>query len=59
MQTITAVFVAIVGAFLLTVGIGKADCISECINGSGGMQCSSCDSPKDGDSRWSTLSLAD
>jgi hypothetical protein len=54
METIAALFIATVGAFLLTVGIGSADCISECIGNGSGMQCTSCDSPKDGDSRIST-----
>ncbi|SPM37351.1 hypothetical protein BN973_02457 [Mycobacterium rhizamassiliense] len=54
METITALFVAAVGAFLLTIGIGKADCISECITSGGGIQCTSCDSPHDGDSKASS-----
>lgn len=35
---------------VLTTGIGKADCISECFGNGNGMQCTTCDSPKDGQS---------
>jgi hypothetical protein len=55
METIAAVIVAMVAAFLLTMAIGKADCISECFGNGGGMQCTTCDSPKDGESRMATL----
>ena len=55
METIAAVIVAMVAVFLLTIGIGKADCISGCFGNGSGMQCTSCDSPKDGESRFATL----
>jgi hypothetical protein len=55
METIAAVIVAMIAVFLLTIGIGKADCISGCFGNGSGMQCTSCDSPKDGESRFATL----
>lgn len=55
MQTLASLFIASVGAFLLIIGVGSADCISECFGNGAGMQCTSCDSPKDGESRMATL----
>jgi hypothetical protein len=54
METVTALFVAAVGAFLLTVGIGKTDCISECITTGAGIQCTACDMPNVGNSKASS-----
>ncbi len=51
METIATTLAGTVIALLLTVGIGKADCIAECISTGGGMQCTSCDAPKDGEVR--------
>ncbi|MCV7408790.1 hypothetical protein [Mycobacterium florentinum] len=53
METVAALFFASVGAFLLTIGIGSSDCSAECVGGGAGMQCTSCDSPHDGESRMS------
>jgi hypothetical protein len=44
-----------VAAFLLIIGVGKSECISECFGNGNGMQCGSCDSPKDGDGKISSL----
>jgi hypothetical protein len=44
-----------VAAFLLVIGVGKSECISECFGNGNGMQCGSCDSPKDGDGKVSSL----
>lgn len=46
METVGALFIASVGAFLLTIGIGSADCVSQCFGNGAGMQCTSCDSPQ-------------
>jgi hypothetical protein len=48
METVAALFVASVGAFLLTIGIGSSDCISECFGNGAGMHCTSCDLLNDG-----------
>jgi hypothetical protein len=43
MEAVAAVVMAIVGAFLLTIGVGKVDCISECLGSGNSMQCRICD----------------
>jgi len=52
MNGIATMLAATVVVLTMTVGgIGKAECISECLGNGGGMQCTSCDSPKDGEIR--------
>jgi hypothetical protein len=46
MEAVAAVVMAIVGAFLLTIGVGKVDCISECLGSGNSMQCRICDFPQ-------------
>ncbi|MEE6137357.1 hypothetical protein SKC41_13605 [Mycobacterium sp. 050128] len=55
MNTIATLIATTIAAFLLIIGFGQAECFSECYGNGTGMQCGTCDSPKDGESRMSTL----
>jgi hypothetical protein len=55
MTTFASLIATSIAAFLLFMGLGTAECITECFGNGTGMQCGSCDSPKDGESRMSTL----
>lgn len=55
MNGFATLIATIVAAFLLIIGVGKSECISECFGNGNGMQCGSCDSPKDGDGKISSL----
>jgi hypothetical protein len=47
MEAAVTLIVTAFGAFLLMIGIGKADCIGECYGNADGMHCTTCDSPQD------------
>ncbi len=53
MNGIATMLAGTVVVLTMTVGgIGKAECISECLGSAGSsMHCTSCDSPKDGEIR--------
>lgn len=49
-ETIATFLAGIIVLLVLTTGIGNADCISQCIGNTDVMHCTTCDSPKDGQS---------
>lgn len=51
MQTIALVVVAVIGAFMLVFDFGNVGCFSECAGNAGGIKCSTCDSPSDGQTK--------
>lgn len=51
MQTIALVVVAMIGAFMLVFGVGNIGCFSECAGSAGAIQCTSCNSPSDGQTK--------
>ena len=51
MQTIALIVVGMIGAFMLVFGVGNVGCFSECAGNASGIQCSTCDSPSDGQTK--------